>query len=685
MWYNEENRRAGCDGRGGDRERAVDPLGDILNSIRVSVPNWKDGAAFDSLLSFLCEYRDCVQQVAFFSSDFHPPQPLETAKEHAAILRERIRRVKEQGFSSGINVLSTLGHHTERLDEMVKGDWRRLTNVEGEECAGSFCPGDARYREEYVKPLYEIYAAAAPDFIWVDDDVRYGHFPVGNGCFCRECVARFNARSGTSYTREELKTALETPENTELRKEWLREQSEKIAELLRFVGRTVRAVDDGITLGFMTGERYFEGYDFALWADALSEDGAYEILWRPGGGAYSDRPFSSMVEKARQIGRQCARLPGNVTGIQSEIEDYPYRILFKSPRSTALEVLLYTAAGCTGAALNVLPNAPRGEPVEVMRGHFEALRRVIPFERLLSEKLGRAPSAGVWEGWHKDLQAALDGDFLSGGGSVFPDAWEELFSLGLPACSRLEDACCYLLTGRSPRALEEKELIRILSGGVYMDAEALDELNRMGYEDLTGFRVGKAFPEDSVEVYADHPLNAGIAGRTRLCPQVFVRGSSAELLPAPGAETLCFLEDHRGRRKAACSMGIRRNRLGGTVCVSSHYARSAFSDTLRSAEMKRLFRYLSGDGLPFLTESCVRLLASVRRTPQGDAVALLNPNFDVLENTAVLLGGDLQTAAITLEDGRRELLRARGRDGAMTRFVLPPLPPYAMALLERGE
>ena len=657
----------------------------ILNSIRVSVANWKDDEAFDALLSFLREYRDCVQQVAFFSSDFHPPQPLETAREHAAILRDRLRRGKEAGFSCGINVLSTLGHHSERLDEMVRGDWRHLTNIEGEECAGSFCPGDTRYREEYVRPLYEAYAAASPDFIWVDDDVRYGHFPVGNGCFCDACVARFNTRCGTSHTRLTLKTALEAPENTSLRKEWLREQSAKIAELLGFVGETVRAADGGIRLGFMTGERYFEGYDFALWADALSENGKYEILWRPGGGAYSDRPFASMIEKARQIGRQCVRLPENVTGIQSEIEDYPYRILEKSPRSTALEVLLYTAAGCTGAALNVLPNAPRGEPAEVMRGHFDALRKAVPFERLLSEKLGRAPSAGIWEGWHKDLQAALDGSFLSGGGSVYPDAWEELFTLGLPICHGFGGACCYLLAGKSPRALDEKELTRILSGGVYMDAEALDELNRMGYGDLTGFRTGEAFPEDSVEVYADHPLNEGIVGKTRLCPQVFVRGSSAALLPAPGAETLCYLEDHTGRRKAACSMGIYHNRLGGTVCVSSHYARCSFQDTLRSAEMKRLFRLLSGDSLPFLTESCVRLQAVVRRTPQGDRTVLLNPNFDALEDTAVLLGGIHGTAEITFEDGRHEILTAQGRDGSMTRFVLPPFPPYSVALLEAGE
>ncbi|MBQ6164104.1 MAG: hypothetical protein IJK23_06475 [Clostridia bacterium] len=654
----------------------------IMNSIRVSVPNWKSDASFEALLAFLSEYRDCVQQVAYISSDFHPPQPLGKARENAAALRERIVRTKEAGFSCGINMVSTIGHHPERLDEALKGDWRHMTDIDGNTCEGSFCPADERYLREYVKPLYTLYSEAKPDFIWVDDDVRYGHLPIGFGCFCDGCLARFHARAGERFTRETLKAALLQPENTDLRKLWLREQSDKIAHLLRFIGRTVRAVNDSITLGFMTGERYFEGYDFRLWADALSEDGQYKIMWRPGGGAYGDRPFDGQLEKAVQISRQCARLPDFVTLVQSEIENFPYRVLQKSPRSTALEVLLHTAAGCTGAALNVLPNAPRGESVEVMRGHFDALRRVVPFEKLLSDTLGRAPTAGIYDGWHIDAQAALDEDFFTGSGAGFPDAWGELSFLGLPLCHDFEAASCYLLTGNSPRAFGEEELKHMLSTGVYMDAEALRTLDRMGYGALTGFRVGEAFADDSVEVYVEHALNTGFVGKTRLCPQVFVRGASASLIPAPGAETLCYLEDHRGNRKADCSTGLFRNALGGVVCVSSHYARTGFLDSLKSAQMKRVFRMLSGGKLPFAVESCARLRAVVRRTPQGDAVVILNPNFDLLENVAVLFPGAPESVRITLEDGQSETLCAAGRDGDMTRFILPALPPYTLALLE---
>ena len=654
---------------------------EIINSIRVSVPNWKDETAFAELTAILEEYRDCVQQVAFFSSSFHPPLPLDTAREHALILRERIERIKAEGFSCGINVLSTIGHHPERMDEALHGNWRHMTDIDGKTCEGSFCPGDERYREEYVKPLYRIFCAANPDFIWVDDDLRYGHLPIGNGCFCDGCIERFNLETGRAYTRESLKAALLSPCATELRKQWLRRQSVKIAELLRLIGNTVRAYDENITLGFMTGERYFEGYDFAGWADALSDGGRYKIMWRPGGGAYTDRPLSELTDKAEQIGRQVARLPAYVTAVQSEIENFPYRLLQKSPRSTALETLLYVAAGCTGAALNILPDAPGGEPLHVMRGHFEALRKTQPFETLLSKTLGRSPTAGIYDGWTPLAQAALDKEFLTGSGGRFAGAWQELFLLGLPRCCDFDNASCFLLTGTLPRAFSEKELLKILSEGIYMDAGALKTLNDMGYGELTGFVCGGLLPEDSVEIYASHPINVGFEGKQRLCPQVFVHGESRTLLPAPGAQTLCFLTDRHGRIKADCSMGVFRNKLGGRVCVSSHYAVCGYLDTLKSTQMKHIFRYLSDDRMPFITESCARLWTVMRNAPTGPAALIFNPNCDELKDVDVLFGGTYHKLLITTEVCGTAEAPAAGEDGKMTRFTLPKLAPFTVTLL----
>ena len=655
----------------------------VYHSVRVPVSSWADDAAFEELLALLGEYRDCVQQIAFFSSEFHPPLPLAVAEERFTLLRDRIARAKAAGFSCGVNILATVGHHPERMDEALHGSWRRMTNIDGETCKASFCPADEEYQRDYVGPLYTLCCGAKPDFIWVDDDVRYGHIPIGNGCFCDGCLALFNREYHYDFDRPRLKAALSDIDNMTLRHDWLRHQSEKIAGLLGFIRRTVNACDDTITLGFMTGERPFEGYDFPLWAEALSDHGKYPVMWRPGGGAYTDRPFAGQVEKSAQIGRQCAGLPDYVTVIQSEIENFPYRLLQKSHRATALESLLHVGTGCTGAAFNILPSTREGESVAIMRGHFEAIRATFPFAKLLSDTLGRAPSVGVFDGWHRHTQAAAD-DFFRGWGD-FTGAWQHLYELGLPHCFDFDFACCYLLTGSQSRAFSDEELKTILSSGVYLDAEALRVLNERGFAELTGFRVSERFPEDHVEVYADHPLNEGFVGKRRLCPQVFVRGSSAALVPHPAAERLCYLTDYHGHIAADCSLGLFTNALGGRVCVSSHYAAADMGDTFKAAQIKRIFRTMSGDRLPFVAESCARLHVVARRTPQGNAVVLLNPTMDRLTEIPVLLAGRYHTLKMTGEDMRQIILPAAGTDGAMTRFLLPELPPFSMALLCPGD
>ena len=655
----------------------------IYNSVRVPPSSWQEEGAFSELLAFLGGYKDCIRQLAFFSSEFHPPLPLETAELHFRSLKDRMARAREAGFSCGVNILSTVGHHPERMDEALHGPWRRATNIDGEECPASFCPADESYLEEYVKSLYEACCAAKPEFIWIDDDVRSGHIPIGNGCFCNGCIARFNRENQTIFSRQSLKAALEDSENIPLRKRWLRFQSEKIASLFRFIRKTVNACDGNIKLGFMTGERYFDGYDFPLWAEALSENGKYEIMWRPGGGAYGDQPFSGQIEKSKQIGRQCARLPEYVTVVQSEIENFPYRLLQKSPRSTALESLIYVGTGCTGTAFNILPGTRQGESVRVMRGHFDAIRAAFPFEKFLSDLVDRAPTCGIYDGWHPHAQAAAR-SFLSYEGGFSADHWNALYALGLPESFDFERSQCYLLTGSAPRAYTEEELTRVLSTGVFMDAEALELLNKMGYGSLTGFRAGERFAEDHPEVYSDHPLNAGFAGKRRICPQVFVRGTSAALKPEPEAEKLSYLIDYHGNVAADCVLGIYTNRLGGRVCVSSHYAAADPGDTFKSAQLRRIFRWLAGDGLPFLPDCCVRLHACVRRTEKGDAIVLLNPNLDDLRDVPVLLPGDASRLVMTAEDMNPRVLCPAGKDGAMTRFILPELPPFSTAVLTAG-
>lgn len=188
------------------------------------------------------------------------------------MIGKRLSALREAGFFAGINHLPTIGHYCEDLGSALGDKYTYMTNIEGETSPGTYCMRHTDFVQEYVVPCYAEMAHTHPDFIWIDDDIRYGHMGMGNGCFCDHCIAVFNEKFGHDYTRETLKGAL-NENHPALGMEWLEHQSDAICDLLRVIAETVYGIDPQIKLGLMTGERYFEGYQFARYADALSQGG----------------------------------------------------------------------------------------------------------------------------------------------------------------------------------------------------------------------------------------------------------------------------------------------------------------------------------------------------------------------------------------------------------------------------
>ena len=200
-------------------------------------------------------------------------------------MRERMMSARAAGFSAGINILATIGHHSEDLAHSPLGlGYRNMTGMDGSVCEGCYCMNDGKYISGYIDPAYQTLVAAEPDFIWIDDDVRFGHMGSGYGCFCDGCVDLFNRENGTSFDRESLKKELDG-RNMDIRRRWMKHNSDSMVRLVGHIARTVRSLNPGIQLGHMIGDNYMEGINVYALNDALSENGKYEIFFRPGGGA----------------------------------------------------------------------------------------------------------------------------------------------------------------------------------------------------------------------------------------------------------------------------------------------------------------------------------------------------------------------------------------------------------------
>jgi hypothetical protein len=665
-------------------ERAIEKA---FVSFRVGVSQWMTDEGFEGLLALLDRHPGATDEISFFTSETHPPLPLEELGRRCRLLERRMKSARERGYRAGINILATIGHHEENLANSLSGDFVHVTDIEGKICRGALCPNSEATRE-YVRSAYRFIAEAGPDFIWIDDDVRLiGHLPLRFGCFCDECLELFARSHGQGRSRSELREGFDQTDvarKLALRKAWLGFNRETISRLMSLIEETVHGSRPGLPLGFMTGERYFEGYDFDGVARVLAGPAGSEVRWRPGGGFYSDENLGELTTKSHEIGRQVSLLPPTVRTIQSEIENFPYQRLKKAARTTSLEAASHIAAGCTGAAFNVL--SMYDEPLDEYVPLVAELAGARRFLDSLVRAFARREPAGVFCAWGKDSFAAHNlrkGSWLGAGDApIAPAFGEELLSIGLPPAYAPANARLTALAGDSVMALEDSALRAILRGGVLMDARAAIGLHERGMGDLVGFSVDGFREADCIEELVVHPLNGLFAGRRRDGRQSFWKNPAALLGPrAPGAQPLSRLVDYAGKEAAGCTMGVFENALGGRVCVAGYCPWTFLQNLSKSSQMKSVVRWLSRDALDLYVESFHRINVWARPGADGEArFALVNAGLDEATGLSVLVRADATHVRIVGRKIAESLVPASGTDGPYRRFTLPPMPAWTMVL-----
>ena len=87
-----------------------------LHSIRVAYENWLYDDRFDHLLRLLTEYHGGITDVALFTTATHSPLSPDEFSRRIDIISARLQALRKEGFSAGINHLTTIGHHCEDLD-----------------------------------------------------------------------------------------------------------------------------------------------------------------------------------------------------------------------------------------------------------------------------------------------------------------------------------------------------------------------------------------------------------------------------------------------------------------------------------------------------------------------------------------------------------------------------------------
>jgi hypothetical protein len=642
---------------------------------------------FGELLTLMGNYSGTIDEVAYFTGYTHPPLPLAVVEERAAMLEDRIARLRKVVPSVGINHLATMGHIDENLPNSLSEPWQRLMAIDGATIAGCFCPSDVRLYD-YVRKSYIALANAKPDFIWIDDDVRFEGHGSGSAyltCFCNHCLGIFGEETGQEWTRESLKAALNggtLEDRLALRRMWLEHNRGKIDRLLTVIRDAVDSVDGSIKLGLMCADIYYSGAAYDRWTASMAGKQKVDVKWRPGTGFFTDEDLSWMICKAHIVGGLAAFMPEEVTDIQSEIENFPYNRFKKSATTNMLEVALYIGAGATGAALNICGIAP--DPVDEHIPTFDKIKNSRAFFDSEVAAFGRSMSEGIWTAANKDSNASLkaDGDWLDSGWGANVTSVKELSEMGIPTSYSRDAASVTLLKGDSCLAFSRDELIGILKGGVMMDGQALRRLNEMGLSEYTGYDIAEVRNVDNIERFTDDKINGRYAGWHRDTRPSFWAEPAYVLKPlAAGCRALSEVIDFTDTSFGPTS-GVFENSFGGRVAVMGYSPWSIAQTLAKTEQLKTLMRWLSRDTLPAYVASFNKAPLWCRKSSDGKrSMLLLNAFLDRAENLQLKVLGQMQSLKLTRTDGRTETLTAAGRDGGYSVFQIPEIGPWEVVLL----
>ena len=652
------------------------PLDRASISFRLGRSIWEESDRYDDLLAIFDRYPGVTDELTLFTESVHTPAPVDLFLQRISVMKERIARAKAHGYKSGINILCTLGHHPEALPLAIGPEYPRAITLDGRVAEGTLCMNQPIFRDRIVT-IYTAMAEADPDYIWIDDDVRCGHWidSVGNAgscCYCDTCMERIGKKLGRTVTREELAGQMGDMKIRALVHEC---NSDSINELFALIEKTVHAVRPGLPLGFMTGERYEEGYDFARWSKTLAGPNNAPVWWRPGGGFYMQDSIGDLAGKAHDLGRQVSLLPPEVRVIESEIENFPYAPLQKSRHITALEAAVDMAAGSTGAAFNVM--TMNHEPVSYYEPLIAELAAWRPFYDKLAAQLGRKPTAGVFPMWKR-----TDAD--NPAWNAMSQMMRPIADSGIPVAYRDEDSPVVLVSNGYLMGITPEETDAILSRGVYLDQAGLSVLNGAGRGELTGAEVAAEYAVDSIEQYTDDDINGEFAGMDRDQRQSFWRDRAYGFRPTgPGARVLARLIDYSGEVTAAASMVIFENSLGGRIAVSGYHPWNYFQSYPKQCQLKRLMRWLSKDRLVAWVDSFERGNLWVRVDAQGEPAAMVfyNATYDAAQKAVVKVRTAAEKITVYDREGNESIVSAGEVDGPYRAFELPEVGAWEMVLI----
>lgn len=496
----------------------------------------KDPAYIDEFIRAVTAHPGCCDEV-WLATDYGFPK-LDTHRKAAEILAQQAEKLRAAGLRVSLQLSNSIGHGEYMSAQDCTGlvydgsPVEHMVGHDGTVAGYAFCWNGKHFREYTVAALREYVRKIRPYAVWVDDDMRpMNHAPVSHGCFCDGCMAKFNARYGTEFTRETLIQEISTGDPV-WRQRHIQFLRDGIASLVEELGRMIHEEAPECRMSYQHGfHGGYVGNNTRYIMEAMYRSIGHEPGSRPGGGSYNDHDPSTFVSKLEDLDAQNRMEPAYVTDLRPEIESLPDVVFGKSIGGTCFETTYYLAGGNNAMSYAMLMNDY--EPMEWHGQMFAAFAAHRPYwEKLREGTFGTEPA-----GWTLVLadegRTTVSGDLFGGYTTqhygVARDLRYDGFSITMKPDAAPEEV--RLLHASNAAQLSDNEIEALTKVPVITDGRTLRVLLDRGVDlpvDVSEISVARY-----LERFTEHPVNG--ASCHRIWGGQWGKSTDWELIPKDSA------------------------------------------------------------------------------------------------------------------------------------------------------
>lgn len=618
-------------------------------------------------------------------------------EDHAKVadaLAETAGRLREKGIRVSMQLSNSIGHGQYMMFMDCSGlvfegsPVRKMVGHDGARAEYAFCWNDPYFRGYLTEHIRDYMRKVRPAELWIDDDLRAkNHNPVQYGCFCDDCIARFNAENGTSFTREALVEAY-LHGDIGVRQRYIQFVCDGLASLTAEICQAVHEESPETVVALQNGSNGgYTGHDHKYLLDAMYQTTGHPPMYRAGAGSYDDFDPNALLFKAYyDVAWQHAKLPEYVTCRCPEIENTPNTAMGKTMHGTALEATLNFACGATGISFAMMETLP--EESSFYEKGFARFASLHPYWARLAEVSARSVHGGITYA-HSKLAHLRQLAPEEGMGALSDDKTNCANCLvrdGIPVGFDQREKAVYLLHPEAARQMSRQELEELTGENVVTDGETVEYLQTLGIDlGVEMLACDEAQLLTAVERYSDHPVNA--VARDNFPASYFAGGrmNYRKLTRLPeGSEILGWYQFDGQVQRQWCSSAVIPTAGGGKWAVMGY---ALWVGKVPSAQRDRLLNvidYISSKApaARLLSPEQAALMPRVSKTTGKTlAVSVCNCTIEPQQDLKIAIRRpETENFRLICHYGSEMALTAREADGEFI-LTIPELSPWSVATI----